>query len=154
MMAHQRMYVSKPFKYKNRMLTAGDSVIMPNPAVRLYSHLGFITDEHPAAKVHHGLKTPNQARKEAGLSPIAPPTEPEPSPEATVDEAQQEPAAPPAEPELTPDQPADESQPEHTEPAAPVLEPEQPAADLAPAKQAAPAAPKAKKHSKKARRKK
>ncbi len=46
-MATKQFYATRDFKYKTRMLKAGEPVEIPGPEARLYVAMGHVTDEAP-----------------------------------------------------------------------------------------------------------
>jgi hypothetical protein len=72
-MAHKDFFVLNPFKYKTRMLTAGERISLSAGEGRLFSKIGWVGNKRPSPKqmeaLRAGNKTVNEARAEVELPP-------------------------------------------------------------------------------------
>lgn len=81
-MADRNVYAAGPLRYKNRMLQAGERVVMPGPRARMYEALGQVTFTRPRK-----VKAEVAAPEPVTTAPAAPASE-------TVAEPTADPASP------------------------------------------------------------
>jgi hypothetical protein len=97
MMAHRQFYASRPFRYGNRMLTAGDPVSLSGPDARLFTKMGMVVERKPrpvrAAPATRAVEPPPPIKTEIEPEKVA-----EPAPISVAEEAPTPPVASEPEP--------------------------------------------------------